>query len=197
LATYSLNNFARIEGQFILIYDSIGQLRHSIIPLESNFYARAHNCVIDTNGNNVDKYIILDFSSSDEATQAMNKLVNLKESIQYNINWSDLTNIPTSLSGYGITDAYTKSEVNQIVISGGSYNMSNYYTSSQTNANFLSANTILNESVGITLNNKYIAGVKNYIEQNDKLIVPENYEYNVFRFNVDGIIDLDGEINIM
>ena len=56
---------------------------------------------------------------------------------------------------------------------------------------------VLNESVGITLNNKYIAGVKNYIEQNDKLIIPEYYEYNIFRLNVDGVIDLDGEINIM
>lgn len=43
----------------------------------------------------------------------------------------------TTLAGYGITDAYTKSEVDSKVASassGGSVDLSNYYTKSETNA---------------------------------------------------------------
>lgn len=178
-----------------MIYDINGYLRYSINPLESQFFTRHKDCVIETNGNGTDKYIILDFSSTDEATQASTKLQNLKSSMSYYVEWSNLTGIPTSSSGYGITDVYTKSEIDQ-KYSGVTIDLSGYYTSSQTNANFLSANTILNESVGITLNDKYIAGVKNYIETNDTLNIPEYYEYNLNKLNIDGTINLDGEINL-
>jgi len=47
-----------------------------------------------------------------------------------NLNWNYLTNAPTTLSGYGITNAYT---------------------SSQTNANFLSASTTLTTLSGVSL----------------------------------------------
>jgi hypothetical protein len=43
----------------------------------------------------------------------------------------------TTLAGYGITDAYTKAEVDSKVASassGGSVDLSNYYTKSETNA---------------------------------------------------------------
>ena len=195
MATYSILNFALVEKQFILIYDINGYLRYSINPLESEFYNRHMDCVIENHGNGVDKYIVLDFSSIDEASQATIKLQNLKSSMSYYVEWSNLTGVPSSLSGYGITDAYTKTEIDT-KYSGITIDLSGYYTSAQTNANFLSANTMLNESVGITLNNKYIAGVKNYIEVNDILNIPEYYEYNVNKLNIDGTINLDGEINL-
>ncbi|MFY0714136.1 hypothetical protein J1D01_10695 [Seonamhaeicola sp. NFXS20] len=33
----------------------------------------------------------------------------------HNHNWSDITNTPTTLAGYGITNAYTKTEVNALI----------------------------------------------------------------------------------
>jgi len=153
LATFSLSNFAVIDGQFILIYDSNGVIRHSIIPHESDFYTRGINCIVETHGNNsqpnnnsafnADKYLILDFSSESEAAQATEKLFNLKTTIRYYVNWDNIIGTPNTISNYGITDAYTKSETNNI-ISGITVDLSAYYTSAQTNANFLSANTFDN-----------------------------------------------------
>ncbi len=51
--------------------------------------------------------------------------------------------------------------------------------------------------VGIFLNGKVIGGVKQYIEADDVLDVPANWEYNVTQIAVDGIINLDGDINIL
>jgi hypothetical protein len=36
----------------------------------------------------------------------------------YYSNFSNINNTPTTLAGYGITDAYTKSEVDTLVASG-------------------------------------------------------------------------------
>lgn len=51
--------------------------------------------------------------------------------------------------------------------------------------------------VGIRLNGSIIGGVKSLIESTDILTIPENYEYNVHRLNVQGNINSEGEINIM
>lgn len=51
--------------------------------------------------------------------------------------------------------------------------------------------------IGITLNSQVIGGVKRRIETNDILNVPEYWEYNVTQLEVDGIIELDGEINLI
>ena len=51
--------------------------------------------------------------------------------------------------------------------------------------------------VGIKLNGLTIGGVKQVIEETDVLDVPENWEYNVFDFSVEGVINLDGVINII
>ena len=195
MSTYSLSNFAVISKQNILIYDNNGRLRHSIIPLESNFLNLHYNCIIEVDRINGRNNIILDFSSESEALQAREKLSSLKSQIQYSIRWVDINDKPTTVSGYGITNTYTKQEID-VKYGSGTTDLSGYYTSAQTNTNFLSANTILNESLGITLNNKYIAGVKNYIEINDILNIPEYYEYNVNKLNIDGTINLDGEINL-
>lgn len=50
---------------------------------------------------------------------------------------ADYAKKATTLAGYGITDAYTKAEVDSKVASassGGSVDLSNYYTKSETNA---------------------------------------------------------------
>lgn len=49
--------------------------------------------------------------------------------------------------------------------------------------------------VGVTLNGKVIGGVKSLIEENETLIIPDNYEYNVFKTTIDGTIILDGTLN--
>jgi len=46
------------------------------------------------------------------------------------LNWDYITNRPITLGAYGITNAYTKTETNNL-----------FYNTAQTNANFLSANT--------------------------------------------------------
>lgn len=48
----------------------------------------------------------------------------------------------------------------------------------------------LEKNIGITLNDKYISGVKSLIELDDVLNIPENYQYNVV-----GNLTIDGEIN--
>lgn len=50
---------------------------------------------------------------------------------------------------------------------------------------------------GILLNDKVIGGVKSLIETNDVLEIPENYDYNTFKLDVEGIINCEGQINIM
>lgn len=50
--------------------------------------------------------------------------------------------------------------------------------------------------IGILLNDAVIGGVKTLIETNDVLTIPVNYEYNVYRLTIDGIINSDGVINL-
>lgn len=51
--------------------------------------------------------------------------------------------------------------------------------------------------VGIRLNTKLLSGPKILIEENDILEIPENYDYNTFTLNVEGIINCDGQINMI
>lgn len=50
---------------------------------------------------------------------------------------------------------------------------------------------------GVTLNDKSIGGVKTLIESVDVLNIPENYDYNIFVLNVEGIINCEGQINLL
>lgn len=56
-----------------------------------------------------------------------------------------------------------------------------------------------NESIGegIRLNEKIIGGVKTLIEENDTLDIPENWDYNTFKLDIDGVINCSGQINIL
>jgi hypothetical protein len=53
------------------------------------------------------------------------------------------------------------------------------------------------DGVGITLNGLLIGGFKNYILLPDVLNIPENFEYNGFLLQVDGVINCDGSINLI
>lgn len=59
------------------------------------------------------------------------------------------------------------------------------------------AGDVVAVGVGCTLNGKVIGGVKAFIESDDTLVVPENFDYNTFSMKVDGDIILAGEINIL
>ncbi|MBK8807759.1 MAG: hypothetical protein IPO21_14390 [Bacteroidales bacterium] len=59
------------------------------------------------------------------------------------------------------------------------------------------AGEVTNVGIGITLNEKVIGGVKTFIEQNDTLLIPDNYDYNTFRLDIEGTINCFGQINIM
>ena len=51
--------------------------------------------------------------------------------------------------------------------------------------------------VGVTLNNNVIGGVKTFIESGDTLFIPENYDYNTFSLTAYGVVNCEGQINIM
>ncbi len=50
---------------------------------------------------------------------------------------------------------------------------------------------------GIRLNTKIIGGVKIIIEDGDILTIPESYDYNTSNLLVNGIINCEGQINII
>lgn len=50
--------------------------------------------------------------------------------------------------------------------------------------------------IGITLNGKVIGGVKRLIEEDDTLVIPEHWDYNIKSLTVDGEIINDGQILI-
>lgn len=53
--------------------------------------------------------------------------------------------------------------------------------------------------VGITLNNRWIGGVKRIIETSDVLNIPPYWQYNVFQLQIDGLIIIEstGSINTL
>jgi len=55
------------------------------------------------------------------------------------------------------------------------------------------------DGITITKNNisKGLFGIKIYIEENELLTIPENFEYNCTELEIEGDIELDGEINYL
>lgn len=51
--------------------------------------------------------------------------------------------------------------------------------------------------IGVTLNGNVIGGIKTLIKESEILDIPENYDYNTYKLNVEGVINVDGQINIM
>lgn len=52
-------------------------------------------------------------------------------------------------------------------------------------------------NTGITVNDKYLAGAKSNITAGETMYIPEEYEHNSVNLIVDGIIDLEGDLNII
>lgn len=55
----------------------------------------------------------------------------------------------------------------------------------------------LSIGIGVTLNEKVIGGVKVLIENEDILTIPDYYDYNTFTFNIAGIVNCSGQINML
>jgi hypothetical protein len=51
--------------------------------------------------------------------------------------------------------------------------------------------------IGCFLNDKVMGGVKTLIEGVDSLLIPDNYDYNTFRLDVEGLVQCNGQINIL
>jgi len=51
--------------------------------------------------------------------------------------------------------------------------------------------------VGCMINGKVIGGVKRVIQECDTLTIPEYYEYNTMRLQVEGLINVQGNLNIL
>lgn len=54
-----------------------------------------------------------------------------------------------------------------------------------------------NSNVGITLNSDYVCGFKHFIDIDEHVKVPIEYEYNGFNLEIDGILEVDGIVNII
>ena len=50
---------------------------------------------------------------------------------------------------------------------------------------------------GVTVNNEVIGGIKRNINEDELLYIPEDYEYNALRLNIDGACECLGIINII
>ncbi len=50
---------------------------------------------------------------------------------------------------------------------------------------------------GVRLNGSVLGGIKTLIELTDILEIPENHDYNTFKLTVDGIVNCDGQINMI
>jgi len=57
------------------------------------------------------------------------------------------------------------------------------------------SNPSFDSGIGIKLNGQVIGGVKRLIETGETLVIPIDWEYNVYHLDVDGVIENDGEIN--
>jgi hypothetical protein len=51
--------------------------------------------------------------------------------------------------------------------------------------------------VGVKLNGAVMGGVKTLIAETETLDIPDNYDYNTLSLTVDGVIQVNGQINIM
>ena len=54
----------------------------------------------------------------------------------------------------------------------------------------------LDEFIGVTLNGKLFGGAKTYIGQNEILDVPLLFDYNTYSLNIEGKVEISGQINI-
>jgi hypothetical protein len=52
------------------------------------------------------------------------------------------------------------------------------------------------DSVGVSLGDKFISGYKHFIDSDESVLVPLEYEYNGFNLAVDGILQVDGVVNL-
>ncbi len=50
---------------------------------------------------------------------------------------------------------------------------------------------------GVRLNDAVLGGVKTLIEDDDILEIPDNHDYNTLTLTVDGIVNCDGQINML
>lgn len=55
----------------------------------------------------------------------------------------------------------------------------------------------ITQSVGVTVDGKFISGAQQTINTGEVLDIPLNFEYNLFTFNLDGTAIIDGDLNII
>ena len=85
-------------------------------------------------------------------TQADSNYLSANTSL-FDGEFASLANIPTTISGYGITDAYTKTEIDNNTLSGDTVIPTDFYSKAEVDANTLSANTALFDGEFASLSN--------------------------------------------
>lgn len=144
MASYELNTFLPTPNDTdtrLKIYDKYLNLRYTIDPSLSYFYANANIAVISVEGDN---NINLDFLTSSECNEALSKLNNYKQIILSNITTS-----PTTILGL-TSDIFSTSNLNMVA------NVTN-------NINTLACDTVI---IDVPLIHSYVRVFINGVEVN-------------------------------
>ena len=54
----------------------------------------------------------------------------------------------------------------------------------------------LGDSVGVSMGDKFLSGFKSFIKEDEHVIVPAEYEYNGFNLAIDGVLEIEGVVNL-
>jgi hypothetical protein len=104
--------------------------------------------------------------------------------------WSDITSKPTTISGYGITDAYTKDDADGLYLRRRGYNEN--IQSRATSESHYNLNSLTDTGIYVTTSNAYSAYFDNKPEERDYAFRIEvrqsrnSADYKVQRFQYDG-----------
>jgi hypothetical protein len=52
------------------------------------------------------------------------------------------------------------------------------------------------DSVGVSMGDKFLSGFKSVIKEDEHVIVPAEYEYNGFNLAIDGVLEIEGVVNL-
>ena len=125
-----------IEDKLLEAIDIIAQSKDEVIPYDYTVRGKvveinSNICTVNINGEEYSAYIMngINIAVNDivlikkENNNDSNKIVVGKLGTvggggggEGSLDWNDVINAPTTLSGYGITDAYTKTEVDEIEV---------------------------------------------------------------------------------
>jgi len=154
---YKFDNFIEIPttgSTTIRLFDKYGTFRYELNPDVCSFYSKNSVVVINVED---EKDITLDFCDQNEALRSITKLNSIKISLSEKFDGSEYYT-KNELLYVGVLDpryyvkseVYTKSEVDDLIASGGTFDSSYYYNTGQT-YNKVEVNNLIISSSAYTL----------------------------------------------